>query len=139
MVSAPAGPSGPIRTKDGYTFNRKAPEDAGAWCQGFLSWAGFDWVPAPLFDPDKPTFKWILRAVDDRLYDLPQLIDLVVAFPFVLFLQAMCATALKWNDLRRLAPFAFGLATVLVWLWALRFWPHLFWYSPAIPICGDCL
>ncbi len=37
-------------------------------------------------------------------------IDLVVAFPFVLFLQAMCATELKWNDSRRLAPFAFGLA-----------------------------
>jgi hypothetical protein len=60
-------------------------------------------------------------------------IDLVVAFPFVLFLQAMCATALKWNDSRRLAPFAFGLATLLVWLWALRFTPHFFWYSAAIP------
>ena len=48
-------------------------------------------------------------------------IDLVVAFPFVLFLQAICATALKWNDSRRLAPFAFGLATLLVWLWALRY------------------
>ena len=61
------------------------------------------------------------------------LVDLVVAFPFVLFLQAMCATALKWNDSRRLAPFAFGLASLLVWLWALRYWPHLFWYSAAIP------
>jgi PAP2 superfamily len=60
-------------------------------------------------------------------------IDLVVAFPFVLFLQAMCATGLKWNDSRRLAPFAFGLATLLVWLWALRYTPHLFWYSAAIP------
>jgi hypothetical protein len=61
------------------------------------------------------------------------LIDLVVAFPFVLFLQAMCATALKWNDSRRLAPFAFGLGTLLVWFWALRYRPHLFWYSVAIP------
>jgi hypothetical protein len=60
-------------------------------------------------------------------------IDLVVAFPFVLFLQAMCATPLKWNDSRRLAPFGFGLATVLVWLWALRYAPHFFWYSAAIP------
>jgi hypothetical protein len=60
-------------------------------------------------------------------------IDLVVAFPFVLFLQAMCATELKWNDSRRLAPFAFGLATLLVWLWALRYTPQLFWYSAAIP------
>ncbi len=61
------------------------------------------------------------------------LIDLVVAFPFVLFLQAMCATSLKWNDSRRLTPFVFGLATLLVWLWSLRYWPQLFWYSVAIP------
>jgi hypothetical protein len=61
------------------------------------------------------------------------LIDLVVAFPFVLFLQAMCTTALRWNDSRRLAPFAFGLAAVLVWLWALRYVPHVFWYWVAIP------
>src|ERR1700722_3437033 len=60
-------------------------------------------------------------------------IDLVVAFPFVLFLQAMCAAELKWNDSRRLAPFAFGLATLLVWLWALRYCPQFFWYSVAIP------
>jgi hypothetical protein len=60
-------------------------------------------------------------------------IDLVVAFPFVLFLQAMCATALKWNDSRRLAAFTFGLAAVLVWLWALRYAPHFVWYSAAIP------
>jgi hypothetical protein len=60
-------------------------------------------------------------------------IDLVVAFPFVLFLQAMCATALKWTDSRRLAPFAFGLGTLLVWLWSLRYAPHFFWYSAAIP------
>jgi PAP2 superfamily protein len=60
-------------------------------------------------------------------------IDLVVAFPFVLFLQAMCATELKWSDSRRLAPFAFGLVTLLVWLWVLRYWPQLFWYSVVIP------
>jgi hypothetical protein len=45
----------------------------------------------------------------------------------------MCATALKWNDSRRLSPFAFGLAAVLVWLWALRYAPHFFWYSALIP------
>jgi hypothetical protein len=61
------------------------------------------------------------------------LIDLVVAFPFVLFLQAACATAVEWSDSRRWAPFVFGLATVLVWFWALRYAPHLFWYSAAIP------
>jgi hypothetical protein len=61
------------------------------------------------------------------------LVDLVVAFPFVLFLQALCAVSLDWNDSRRLVPFLFGLIAPLVWLWALRFQPHLFWYSPVIP------
>jgi PAP2 superfamily len=61
------------------------------------------------------------------------LIDLVMAFPFVLFLQALCATTLEWNDSRRLAPIAFGLGSMLVWFWALRYWPHLFWYWAGIP------
>ncbi len=60
-------------------------------------------------------------------------IDLVVAFPFILFLQALCAVSLEWTDSRRLAPFFFGLVAPLVWLWALRFQPHVFWYSPVIP------
>ena len=60
-------------------------------------------------------------------------IDLVVAFPFVLFLQALCTISLDWSDSKRLMPFLFGLVTPLVWLWALRFHPRLFWYSPVIP------
>ena len=60
-------------------------------------------------------------------------IDLVVAFPFMLFLQALCTVSLDWTDSRRLAPFFFGLVAPLVWLWALRFHPHVFWYMPAIP------
>jgi PAP2 superfamily len=60
-------------------------------------------------------------------------VDLVVAFPFVLFLQALCAVSLDWNDSRRLVPFLFGLTAPLVWLWALRFQPRVFWYSPVIP------
>jgi hypothetical protein len=60
-------------------------------------------------------------------------IDLVVAFPFVLFLQALCTISLDWSDSKRLMPFLFGLVTPLVWLWALRFHPRVFWYSPVIP------
>jgi PAP2 superfamily len=60
-------------------------------------------------------------------------IDLVVAFPFILFLQALCTVSLDWNDSRRLVPFLFGLVAPLVWLWALRFQTHVFWYSPVIP------
>jgi hypothetical protein len=60
-------------------------------------------------------------------------IDLVVAFPFVLFLQASCAVSLDWNDSRRLAPFLFGLVATLSWLVALRFGLRVFWFSPLIP------
>jgi hypothetical protein len=60
-------------------------------------------------------------------------IDLVVAFPFVLFLQALCTVSLHWDDSRRLVPFALGLVAPLVWLWALRFEPRVFWYSPLVP------
>ncbi len=60
-------------------------------------------------------------------------IDLVVAFPFILFLQALCTVSLQWSDSRRWVPLFFGLVTPLVWLWALRFQPQFFWYSLAIP------
>jgi PAP2 superfamily len=60
-------------------------------------------------------------------------VDLVVAFPFILFLQGLCTVSLEWSDSRRLVPLVFGLVTPLVWLWALRFHPQVFWYSPAIP------
>ncbi len=60
-------------------------------------------------------------------------IDLVVAFPFVLFLQALCAVSLSWSDSRRLTPFLFGLLATLSWLAILRFGVSVFWYSPVIP------
>ena len=60
-------------------------------------------------------------------------IDLVVAFPFVLFLQALCAVSLNWSDSRRLTPFLFGLLATLGWLAILRFGVSVFWYSPVIP------
>jgi PAP2 superfamily len=61
------------------------------------------------------------------------LIDLIVAFPFVLFIQALCAVCLPWSDSRRLIPFAFGLAATLGWLAILRFDVALFWLSPVLP------
>ena len=61
------------------------------------------------------------------------LVDLVVAFPFVLFLQALCAASLPWSDLRRLTLFLFGLMATLGWLAILRFDVGVFWLSPVIP------
>ncbi len=60
-------------------------------------------------------------------------VDLVVAFPFALMIQALCAYPLKWKDVRRLTPFAFGLLVTLAWLMALRYSPKLFWTSALVP------
>jgi hypothetical protein len=60
-------------------------------------------------------------------------IDLVVAFPFVLCLQALCTVSLDWSDSRRLVPFLFGFIVTLSWLVVLRFGLAVFWYSSLIP------
>jgi PAP2 superfamily len=60
-------------------------------------------------------------------------VDLVVAFPFALMIQSLCAYPLKWKDAKRLTPFAFGLLVTLAWLMALRYSPRLFWTSALVP------
>ncbi len=59
-------------------------------------------------------------------------VDLVVAFPFALMIQGICAYELPWTDSRRLQAAGFGLGSVLVWLAALRFANRLFWISPVV-------
>lgn len=60
-------------------------------------------------------------------------IDLVVAYPFALFMQALCSWPPAWKNRTGLLTLLFALATVLAWLAALRFAPHFFWISPGIP------
>jgi PAP2 superfamily protein len=60
-------------------------------------------------------------------------VDLVVAFPFALFVQALCSYTLPWKDARRLAAISFGLLVTLAWLVALRHAGKFFWISPVIP------
>jgi hypothetical protein len=60
-------------------------------------------------------------------------IDLVVAFPFVVFLQGLCALRLRWNDPTRIFAIAYGLIITLAWIAALRFALRLFWVSPVLP------
>jgi hypothetical protein len=63
-------------------------------------------------------------------------VDLIVAFPFALFMQAFCATALPWSDKRRQLSLLCGLFATLSWFVALRFGSKFFWLSPLIPwIC----
>src|SRR5580704_3863679 len=61
------------------------------------------------------------------------LIDLVVAFPFTVFLQGLCALGLRWNDRVRVAAVVYGLLLTLGWIAALRFGLKVFWISPILP------
>ncbi len=60
-------------------------------------------------------------------------IDLVVAFPFVVFLQGLCALELKWNERARVTVILYGLLLTLAWIAALRFALKVFWISPILP------
>jgi PAP2 superfamily len=60
-------------------------------------------------------------------------VDLVVAFPFALMIQALCSYELSWNDSRRLQAAGLGLGGTLAWLVALRFANRVFWTSPVVP------
>jgi hypothetical protein len=60
-------------------------------------------------------------------------IDLVVAFPFALLMEALCSFELPFKEPRRLTALGWGLFVTLGWLLALRFSVHAFWHSPAIP------
>jgi PAP2 superfamily len=60
-------------------------------------------------------------------------IDLVVAFPFALLMQSLCAWPPAWKNRTHFSALLFGLLTVLAWLAALRFAPHFYWISPIIP------
>ena len=60
-------------------------------------------------------------------------IDLIVAFPFALMIQALCAYELSWKDFRRVGTFVFGMGGTLLWLAALRYANQVFWVSAVIP------
>ena len=60
-------------------------------------------------------------------------IDLIVAFPFALLLESMCAFSLKITDRSRVLAFCFGLAGTFGWFALLRNALHFFWTTPALP------
>lgn len=61
------------------------------------------------------------------------LIDLVVAYPFALFVAGVSAFELRWTDRCRVLASGLGLAMVVAWLLALRFETRIFWISPVLP------
>ena len=60
-------------------------------------------------------------------------VDLVVAFPFALLIEALCAFELPVTDLTRLVSVAAGLFVTLAWMEALRYAPRFFWHGAWIP------
>jgi hypothetical protein len=60
-------------------------------------------------------------------------IDLIVALPFALLLESMCAFSLKITDRSRVLAFCFGLVGTLGWFALLRNALHFFWTTPALP------
>src|SRR5438552_15151669 len=61
------------------------------------------------------------------------LVDLVVAFPFAVLVEADCSFSLSWKDRRRLAAVLAGRLGALIWLVALRYDPGCFCLSPLVP------
>ena len=60
-------------------------------------------------------------------------IDLVVAFPFSLMVQALCSYSLPLASGERRAGFLFGIFATLIWLALLSFTTKFFWSSPVVP------
>jgi len=60
-------------------------------------------------------------------------VDLVVAYPFSVMIQSLCALPLRWTSRERLTGFLYGLLLTLAWLLALGRATKFFWISPAIP------
>jgi len=60
-------------------------------------------------------------------------IDLIVALPFAVFIEALFAFALRLNNESRMIALGFGFLTTLVWLLSLRYVTRFFWSFPLVP------
>jgi len=60
-------------------------------------------------------------------------IDLLVAFPFSLMVQALCSYTLPFRSGERRNAFLFGTFVTLIWLALLSFSIGIFWSSPVVP------
>lgn len=60
-------------------------------------------------------------------------VDLVVAFPFALMVQALCTYSLPFGSGARRTAFLFGTFGTLLWMAVLSFSVGTFWISPILP------
>jgi hypothetical protein len=60
-------------------------------------------------------------------------IDLVVAYPFSVMIQSLCAFPLRTFQRERVVGALYGLLAVVAWFVALGYAPNIFWISPIVP------
>jgi hypothetical protein len=60
-------------------------------------------------------------------------VDLIVAFPFALGMEALCAFEWSWMERRRLGALALGFLGTFAWLFALRYGVRVFWWNAVLP------
>jgi hypothetical protein len=60
-------------------------------------------------------------------------VDLVVAFPFALFMESLCSFESPRKEPQRLAALGLGLFATLTWLLTLRYAVRFFWISSLLP------
>jgi PAP2 superfamily len=60
-------------------------------------------------------------------------IDLVVAFPFSLMVEALCSYTMPFREGERRNAFLLGTFSTLIWLALLSFSVKIFWSSPLVP------
>lgn len=60
-------------------------------------------------------------------------VDLVVAFPFALFLESACSFSVRLGSKQRIYGAFLGGAGTAAWFLLLRFGTRLFWMSPVVP------
>ena len=60
-------------------------------------------------------------------------VDLVVAFPFALFLESACSFSVRLGNKQRLCGICLGGVGTITWFLVLRFATRLFWLSPLVP------
>ena len=60
-------------------------------------------------------------------------VDLVVAFPFAVFIESLCSFDLPLLNRQRIIALSWGLGATLAWLALLRFDTPIFWISPVVP------
>ncbi len=100
-----------------------------------MSWALLSWWACR----EKPFLRWImlsfagLTAIATLAYGEHYLIDLLAACPFSVAIWFLCMEEKPVSEPMRMLPLLGGATGFMLWIWVLRFEPHVFHASPVIP------